>query len=208
MRFRFILSTMTVRLAPDLKFNARLSVVELDHMRWTWLASFDTVRCLIRANSSLKSTKPPVRLSNQDESPNHASNLVLINAFWKPVSRSWTNSLPFPDRTVSIAVTTDHAVFEDVLCPHQNALQNLINDGVESKTSLGKSCYHTQREAYGIDTPVRLYHWAFVAQPDRNDRLLEKAFVRNNLRETLAYHDGAFEHCALAMTRCLLCKTA
>ncbi|CBX92367.1 predicted protein [Plenodomus lingam JN3] len=67
---------MTVRLAPDLKFNARLSVVELDHMRWTWLASFDT---------------PPVRLSNQDESPNHASNLVLINAFWKPVSRSWTN---------------------------------------------------------------------------------------------------------------------
>lgn len=74
-------------------------------------------------------------------------------------------ALPFPDRTVSIAVTTDHAVFEDVLCPHQNALQNLINDGVESKTSLGKSCYHTQREAYGIDTPVRLYHWAFVARP-------------------------------------------
>lgn len=159
---------------------------ELDMVRFVC-----TVRCLVHVMTLQKTMKAPCGSPTKMKVPPKCSTLSRINVFMKTVSRArptdtshtivisdqsrqspmcmfcrdmYRRAFTFTDRVAFMAVAIYHAVFEDVICPHLNALRSKRN-GVKSKTSLRESCCHIQREASRPDNPRRCHQPRNVTRP-------------------------------------------
>jgi len=178
------------RLPPDLKPRTCLIAVVWEHMSWTRSASFALCDIWSLSFHCNRRRRHPCDSSTRTKVPTACPTLTCVNVFTKSVS--WLQPLDtshtvisgqsrqspvymfckdmyrrastFTDRGAFVVVTIYHAVFEDVLCPHLNALHSIRN-GVESKTSLRKSCCYIQREASGPDNPHRCHHLGNIARP-------------------------------------------